>query len=149
MRAVAQRVRSASVSVDGSVVGSIGRGLLVYVGVTHDDGPADVDYLAAKIAGLRVFEDEANKMNRSASEVGGAILAVSQFTLYGDCRRGRRPSFDAAADAAVGRVLFDAVVAALQATGLRIETGTFGAHMSVDSVNDGPVTILLDSRRSF
>lgn len=149
MRAVVQRVRSARVVVDGVTAGEIGAGLLAFIGVATDDGPADVRYTAAKIVEMRVFEDEAGKMNRALAEAGGRILAVSQFTLFGDCRRGRRPSFDRAADAATGRVLFDAVVAEMRAAGAAVETGTFQAHMLVEIENDGPVTILLDSRRDF
>ena len=148
MRAVVQRVRSACVSVDGVPVGRIGTGLLAYVGVSRTDGPADVEYIAGKIAELRVFDDEAGKMNRPLADVGGQVLAVSQFTLYGDCRRGRRPSFDQAAPAEQGRLLFDDVVRALRARGATVETGTFQAHMLVESENDGPVTLLLDSQRS-
>ena len=148
MRAVVQRVRSACVSVDGVPVGRIGTGLLAYVGVSRTDGPADVEYIAGKIAELRVFDDEAGKMNRPLADVGGQVLAVSQFTLYGDCRRGRRPSFDQAAPAEQGRLLFDDVVRALRARGATVETGTFQAHMLVESENDGPVTILIDSQRS-
>jgi len=148
VRAVVQRVRSACVSVDGVPVGRIGTGLLAYVGVSRTDGPADVEYIAGKIAELRVFDDEAGKMNRPLADVGGQVLAVSQFTLYGDCRRGRRPSFDQAAPAEQGRLLFDDVVRALRARGATVETGTFQAHMLVESENDGPVTILIDSQRS-
>lgn len=149
MRAVVQRVRNARVTVDGEETGAVGHGLLVYVGVRADDGPADVTYLAGKITGLRVFEDAAGKMNRSLRETGGAILAVSQFTLYGDCRKGRRPSFDDAAPAGIGRLLFDDFVRQLRATGITVSTGVFQAHMVVESENDGPVTMLLDSRRQF
>ena len=149
MRAVVQRVRRARVLVGTESVGEIGAGLLALIGVAGDDGPADVAYVAGKIRDLRVFEDEQGKMNRSLTDVGGAVLAVSQFTLYGDARKGRRPSFDRAAPAETGRVLFDAVVAELRAAGLAVQTGTYRAHMQVDLVNDGPVTILLDSRRDF
>lgn len=149
MRAVVQRVRTARVVVDGSTVSEIGPGLVALIGVARDDGPDDVRYTAAKIVGLRIFEDEAGKMNRALADAGGDILAVSQFTLYGDCRKGRRPSFDQAAEAATGRVLFDAVVAEMRAAGARVSTGTFQAHMRLDLENDGPVTILLDSRRQF
>jgi D-tyrosyl-tRNA(Tyr) deacylase len=149
MRAVVQRVREARVSVDGAVVGEVGEGLLALVGVARDDGPADVAYVAAKIRDLRVFEDSAGKMNLSLSEVGGAILAVSQITLYGDCRKGRRPSFDRAAGPDAGRLLFDAVVGELRSSGVRVETGTYQAHMRVELVNDGPVTMLIDSRKEF
>lgn len=149
MRAVVQRVSRASVRVDGSTVGEIGRGLLALIGVAGDDEPADATYLAHKIRDLRVFEDEHGKMNRALGEVGGAILAVSQFTLYGDCRKGRRPSFDRAAPPDAGRALFEAFVSELRAAGVVVETGRFQAHMEVDLVHDGPVTILLDSRKAF
>jgi len=118
-------------------------------GFYTDDGPADVAYVAGKIRELRVFEDHGGKMNRALADVGGSVLAVSQFTLYGDSRKGRRPSFDRAAPAGPGRVLFDAVVAELRAAGVAVETGAYRAHMQVELVNDGPVTILVDSRREF
>jgi D-tyrosyl-tRNA(Tyr) deacylase len=149
MRAVVQRVREARVRVDGRVVGDIGPGLLALVGIARDDGPEDVAYLAAKIRDLRIFDDADGKMNLALSDAGGSILAVSQFTLYGDVRRGRRPSFDRAAGADVGRVLFEALVLELRSTGLPVATGVFQAHMDVELVNDGPVTILLDSRKEF
>lgn len=149
MRAVIQRVRQARVLVDGSAVGEISTGLLALIGVAGDDGPADVAYVAGKIRELRVFEDEDGRMNRALADVGGSVLAVSQFTLYGDCRKGRRPSFDRAAPAEAGRVLFDAVVGALREAGVPVATGTYRAHMEVELVNDGPVTILVDSRREF
>jgi D-tyrosyl-tRNA(Tyr) deacylase len=149
MRAVVQRVREAAVEVEGSVVSSIGRGLLVLLGVGRDDGPADVRYVAGKIRDLRVFDDEQGRMNRAVGEVGGAVLVVSQFTLYGDARKGRRPSFDQAAPPDLGRELYEAVAHELAAADLPVRTGVFGAVMQVRLVNDGPVTILLDSRRSF
>jgi D-tyrosyl-tRNA(Tyr) deacylase len=149
VRAVIQRVCRARVLVGNDTVGAIGAGLLALIGVAGDDGPADVAYVAGKIRSLRVFEDEQGKMNRSLADTGGSVLAVSQFTLYGDARKGRRPSFDRAAPAETGRVLFDAVVAELRAAGLAVQTGTYGAHMQVALVNDGPVTILVDSRRDF
>lgn len=149
MRAVVQRVSAARVAVDGETTGRIGRGLLVLVGITNDDGAADVQYIADKVRDLRIFEDEAGKMNLSLSDVGGAVLAVSQFTLYGDCRKGRRPSWDAAAPAPLARTLYEATVAAMRANGLTVETGVFQARMAVTLVNDGPVTLLLDSRRQF
>jgi D-tyrosyl-tRNA(Tyr) deacylase len=135
--------------VDGETVGEVGAGLLALIGAAADDGPADVTYVAGKIRELRVFEDEGGKMNRALADVGGTVLAVPQFTLYGDSRRGRRPSFDRAAGADAGRVLFDAVVAELRAAGVAVETGTYRAHMQVELVNDGPVTILVDSRKEF
>ena len=149
MRAVVQRVASAAVTVDGRRVGTIGRGLLVLVGVEQGDGPADVQYIAGKIRDLRVFEDEAHHMNRSVVDVGGAVLVVSQFTLAADCRKGRRPSFDGAAAPQVARPLYEDVVRELRAGGLPVETGEFQAMMQVALVNDGPVTLLLDSRKGF
>ncbi len=149
MRAVIQRVSRARVLVGEDAVGEIGAGLLALIGVAEDDGPFDVAYIAGKIRELRVFEDEHGKMNRALPDVAGAVLAVSQFTLYGDVRKGRRPSFDRAAPAEAGRVLFDAVVAELRAAGVTVETGTYRAHMQVELVNDGPVTILVDSRKEF
>jgi D-tyrosyl-tRNA(Tyr) deacylase len=152
MRAVVQRVSSAAVTVDQRTVGAIGHGLLVLVGVERDDGPTDAEYIAAKIHGLRVFEDPSDTsghMNRSVQEVGGSVLVVSQFTLAGDCRKGRRPSFDDAAAPAVAKPLYEEVVRALRAEGLSVATGEFQAMMQVSLVNDGPVTLLLDSRRRF
>jgi len=147
MRAVVQRVSSARVRVAGAVVGEIARGFLVLVGVAARDGPADVQYVASKVRDLRVFDDERGKMNRSLGEVGGSVLVVSQFTLQGDCRKGRRPSFDAAASPDVARALYEDVVRELRASGLVVETGSFQARMEVELVNDGPVTLLLDSSR--
>ena len=149
MRAVVQRVCRARVTADGAEVGAIGPGLLVYLGVTNDDGPADVQYIATKVRELRVFEDEAGKMNLALADAGGDVLVVSQFTLYGDCRKGRRPSFDAAAPPALARALYEDVIRTLADNGVRVATGSFQAHMQVDAVNDGPVTLLLDSRRVF
>ena len=149
MRAVIQRVSRASVKVDGAIVGRIEKGLLVLLGVAQDDTEADADYLTDKIAGMRVFEDADEKMNLAVTEVGGAILAVSQFTLYGDMRRGRRPSFDVAARPEQARRLYEYFVEKVRATGVRCETGKFQAMMEVELVNDGPVTILMDSKKSF
>ena len=149
MRAVVQRVTRASVTVDHEVTGEISHGLLVLLGVAHDDAESDADYLADKIAGLRIFEDDAGKMNRSVIDAGGALLAVSQFTLYGDVRRGKRPSFDDAARPERARELYDYFVARIRALGLRCETGRFQAMMEVSLVNSGPVTILLESRKAF
>ena len=149
MRAVVQRVSRASVKAGEEPVGQIGPGLLVLLGVAQDDGESDVAYLAEKIAGLRIFEDSAGKMNLALAEVGGAVLAVSQFTLYGDVRRGKRPSFDAAARPEQARALYEAFVQKIREAGLRCETGRFQAMMQVELVNDGPVTILLDSRKLF
>jgi D-tyrosyl-tRNA(Tyr) deacylase len=149
MRAVVQRVISARVRVDGRTTGEIGRGLLVFAGVEKGDGPDDIAYVAGKVNDLRIFEDDAGKMNVPIGEVGGAVLAVSQFTLCGDCRRGRRPSFDDAASPAAARPLFDGLVNAIRKMNVKVETGEFQAHMEVELVNDGPVTILLDSRRRW
>ena len=148
MRAVVQRVRRASVTVDGECVGRIEAGLLVLAAVMAGDGPADVEYIASKVRDLRIFPDAAGRMNRSVGEAGGSVLVVSQFTLAGDVRKGRRPAFDAAAPPAEARTMFDALVARLREGG-PVETGVFQAHMDVELVNDGPVTILLDSRRTF
>jgi D-tyrosyl-tRNA(Tyr) deacylase len=149
MRAVVQRVSSASVTVGAEVAGRIGAGLLVLVGVGAGDGPDDVAYVAGKIADLRIFNDDDGKMNRSVAEAGGSVLIVSQFTLLGDCRRGRRPSFDAAGAPALAEALYEDVVRALRARGLAVATGVFRANMQVALVNDGPVTLLLDSTRGF
>ena len=149
MRAVVQRVSSASVEVDGKRTGAIERGVLALVGIARDDTESDAQVIASKIVGLRIFNDEAGAMNRSLSEVGGAVLAVSQFTLYGDARKGRRPSFIDAAAGPEAEPLFDRVVDLMRREGLRVETGIFGASMRVSLVNEGPVTILLDSRKLF
>ena len=149
MRAVVQRVASASVEVGGDAVGRIEAGLLVLLGVEPDDTPVDVDYTASKVLGLRVFEDAEGKMNRSVVDVGGAVLAVSQFTLLGDCRKGRRPSFVAAAEPSEADRLYPTFCDAVRSAGVPVETGTFRAHMDVALVNDGPVTLLLDSTRVF
>ena len=145
MRAVVQRVTAAKVEVDGTVTGEIDAGLLVLLGVAKPDTEADAEYLAEKIAGLRIFSDDAGKMNLSLVDSGGAMLAVSQFTLYGDCRKGRRPSFDQAAGAEQARALYDHFVAAARRTGARVATGIFQAHMAVSLVNDGPVTLIVES----
>ncbi len=149
MRAVVQRVSQASVKVGNEMTGEIGKGLLVLLGVGHDDSEADADYLAEKIAGLRIFEDEAGKMNLSVMDAGGAVLAVSQFTLFGDVRRGKRPSFDAAARPERARELYEYFVQRIRVAGLRCETGRFQEMMEVELVNTGPVTILLDSKKAF
>jgi len=149
MRAVVQRVKQAQVTVADEVVGRIGRGLVVLLGVATDDTAADADYLAEKTAHLRIFPDEAGQMNRSALDLGGEALVVSQFTLLGDARKGRRPSYlDAAAPEEANR-LYEAYVAGMRALGLRVFTGVFRADMDVALVNEGPVTLLLDSRRTF
>lgn len=144
MKAVIQRVSSASVTVEGRVVGEIGQGLLVLLGVEKGDQQAQADWLAEKIATLRVFEDDDGKMNRSLVDVCGAILAVSQFTLAGNCAKGRRPSFDTAAPAEEGKRLYDSFVTALRTLGLPVQTGIFQADMQVALINDGPVTFILE-----
>jgi D-tyrosyl-tRNA(Tyr) deacylase len=149
MRAVVQRVSRASVKVAGVVVGEIGLGLLVLLAVAQDDTEGDAGYLADKIAGLRIFEDADGKMNRAVADAGGAVLAVSQFTLYGDVRHGKRPSFDAAARPEQAVRLYEYFVGKIRSAGLRCETGRFQEMMEVEMVNDGPVTILLDSRKTF
>ena len=149
MRAVIQRVERASVSVEGEIRGQIGAGFLVLIGVEEGDGDADFRYIAEKVPNLRVFEDEQGKMNRSLLDVGGELLAVSQFTLLGDARGGRRPSFITAARPETADPMYERLVADWRARGIRVETGVFGAHMKVSLVNNGPVTILLDSRRRF
>ena len=149
MRAVVQRVTGARVEVDGVVTGAIGRGFLVLLGVEQGDGEADLAYIVSKIEGLRVFEDDGGKMNLALADVGGAVLLVSQFTLCGDARKGRRPSFSAAAAPADGERWYQRAIEGLRAVGLPVETGRFGADMQVHLVNDGPVTLLLDSRRLF
>ncbi|AGT32913.1 D-tyrosyl-tRNA(Tyr) deacylase [Geobacillus genomosp. 3] len=145
MRAVIQRAKQAGVTVDGEVVGAIDFGLVVLLGITHGDTEADAAYLAEKIAHLRIFEDEDGKMNRSLLEVGGAVLSVSQFTLYGDCRKGRRPNFMAAAKPDRALPLYEAFNAFLREKGIHVETGVFGAMMNVTLTNDGPVTLIIDS----
>ena len=149
MRAVVQRVTRASVTVENQTVGAIERGFLVLLGVERGDGKADAEYIAEKCAGLRVFEDEAGKFNRSLQDVGGAVLLVSQFTLCGDARKGRRPSFTQAEAPEAAERLFMACRERLLALGVLVETGRFRTHMEVSLVNDGPVTILFDSRRAF
>jgi len=145
MRAVVQRVSRASVTVDGQVVGAIGCGFLVLLGVTHNDGRSEADWLARKIVGLRIFEDDAGKMNLSLADVGGAVLVVSQFTLYGDARKGRRPDFIQAARPEIAEPLVDYFVEAMRSAGLPVETGRFRATMDVELVNEGPVTLWLDT----
>ncbi|MCC6156566.1 MAG: D-tyrosyl-tRNA(Tyr) deacylase [Deltaproteobacteria bacterium] len=149
MRAVLQRVKSARVSVDGEVTGEIGAGLLVFLGVAQTDTDADLDYLQKKIPELRIFEDDEGKMNRSVVEAGGALLVVSQFTLYGDARKGRRPGFTDAARPDLAIPMYERFVEGCRALGLRVETGRFGAMMDVELVNGGPVTLLLDSTKLF
>jgi D-aminoacyl-tRNA deacylase len=149
MRAVVQRVSRARVTIREWTSGEIGLGLLVLLGVGHEDSEADATYLAEKIAGLRIFEDADGKMNLSVLDVGGSVLAVSQFTLYGDVRRGKRPSFDAAAPPDLARRLYEFFVERVRASGLRCETGRFQEMMQVELANEGPVTILLDSGKAF
>lgn len=149
MRAVVQRVTQARVQVDGEVIGAIGVGLVAFVGAGREDTERDALYMADKVAGLRVFEDDAGKMSRSLAEAGGAVLAVSQFTVYGDMRRGKRPSFDGAMEPARAQQLFERFVSAMRDAGLRVETGRFRAMMRVTVDNDGPVTILIDSQKTF
>ena len=146
MRVVIQRCKRARVTVEGKVTGEIGPGLMVLVGVTHEDTEKDAKFLADKVAGLRIFEDEDGKMNRSVTDAGGSVLSVSQFTLYGDARKGRRPSFIAAAGPEQAEGLYETFNALVRANGLEVQTGVFGADMDVELVNAGPVTILLDSR---
>ncbi len=149
MRAVLQRVSRAEVSVDGDRVTSIGRGYVVLLGVTHTDDETDARYIADKIASLRLFEDEDGKINLGITDIGGEVLVVSQFTLYADCRKGRRPSFTEAAPPEMAERLYQRVAEILREAALPVQTGVFGAHMQVSLVNDGPVTILLDSRKAF
>ncbi|WP_066637833.1 D-aminoacyl-tRNA deacylase [Desulfolucanica intricata] len=149
MRAVIQRVKRGSVSIAGKTVGEIAAGLVILLGVGQGDTDRDVSYLAAKIAGLRIFEDEQDKMNLSIQDVKGEVLVVSQFTLYGDCRRGRRPSYSAAAPPDQAVKLYEQFVSELRSLGLKVATGIFQSHMQVEIINDGPVTILLDSNKMF
>jgi D-aminoacyl-tRNA deacylase len=149
MRAVIQRVKRAKVTVAGEIAGEIGSGLLVLLGVGKGDDEAAADYLAAKTVGLRVFEDGDGKMNLTVTDVGGAVLAVSQFTLYGDVRKGKRPSFDDAATPETARALYEYYMGRIRAAGVRCETGRFQEMMDVELVNDGPVTILVDSEKAF
>lgn len=147
MRAVVQRVDRASVTVEGSVTGKVSKGLLVLLGVAEGDTDKDLSYIVDKVTGLRIFEDENEKMNLSVQDVGGEILAVSQFTLCGDCRKGKRPSFDKAAKPDIANDYYERFVAACRDKGIHVETGVFRAHMLVELVNNGPVTILLDSTK--
>jgi D-tyrosyl-tRNA(Tyr) deacylase len=147
MRIVLQRVKSARVDIAGETVGSIGAGLVILLGVTQTDRPEDAEYLADKVVQLRIFADESQRMNRSLVEAGGALLVVSQFTLYGDCRKGRRPSFDHAAPPEQARALYEYFVQRLRLSNVPVETGVFQAEMEVHLINDGPVTFVLDSKR--
>lgn len=149
MRAVVQRVREASVRVEGQITGEIGRGILLLVGVEDKDTEADAKYIAEKTAGLRIFPDDAGKANLSVEDIGGGVLVVSQFTLHGDCRKGRRPSFTQAARPEKAIPLYELVASELRSRGLQVGTGVFGAMMEVRLLNDGPFTLLLDSERNF
>lgn len=149
MRAVVQRCSHASVHVGRRTTGAIGAGMVALVGVGKEDGEGDAEYIASKIAGLRIFDDDAGRMNRSVVDSGGSVLCVSQFTLHGDARKGRRPSYNAAAEPETASRLFEAMCAHLRDLGVPVETGEFGAEMQVDIRGDGPVTILLDSSRTF
>ncbi|CEK39391.1 D-aminoacyl-tRNA deacylase [Paraclostridium sordellii] len=149
MRAVVQRVASSKVIVDESTIGEINKGLLILLGVTHEDTSKDVDYLLDKIVNLRIFEDENDKMNLSLKDVNGELLVVSQFTLYGDCRKGRRPNFTNAAKPDLATSLYEEFIDKAKKEGIKVGAGKFGAHMMVDLVNDGPVTILIDSEKTF
>ena len=149
MRAVVTRVNEASVEIDGKIVGQISRGLLILLGAAEGDEEKDIKYITDKCLTLRIFEDENDKMNRSVTDVGGELLVVSQFTLLGDVRKGRRPSFIAAGDPKRAEIIYEAAVERLRGSGLKVATGKFGANMQVSSVNDGPVTILLDSTKLF
>ena len=149
MRAVVQRVSKASVKVDGNITGKIGKGLLVFLAVCDEDTNEDLVYLADKIMGLRIFEDENEKMNLSLKDVGGELLVVSQFTLYGDCRKGRRPNFMQAQSGEQANKLYEEFIELIKTSNLKVESGEFGADMKVQINNDGPVTILLDSKKTF
>jgi D-tyrosyl-tRNA(Tyr) deacylase len=149
MRAVIHRVSWAKVEVDGNIIGQIGPGLLVYLGVGKGDTQTDAEFMADKLVNLRIFADEAGKMNRSVIDIAGGILVISNFTLYGDCRKGRRPGFDAAAEPALAETLYEKVASLIAASDVPVARGSFGAHMQVSSLNDGPVTFLLDSSRLF
>jgi len=148
MRAVVQRVRSAEVYVEGRLSGKIGKGLLVFIGVGKGDGEEDISYMTSKLPELRIFEDASGKFNLSLKEIGGEMLIVSQFTLYGDCRKGRRPSFTEAEEPAVAKSLYDRFVSKLEGLGIPVQTGEFQAKMDVHLINDGPVTLLLDSKKA-
>ena len=149
MRCVVQRVSRASVRVNAEGIGQINKGILALVGIEHNDNDNDVSWLADKLLDLRIFEDEHGKMNLSLVDVGGELLVVSQFTLHGDCRKGKRPSFSDAAPPDMAKSLFDKLVATLRASGVKVETGQFQAKMEVELINDGPVTLLLDSKKNF
>jgi D-tyrosyl-tRNA(Tyr) deacylase len=149
MRAVIQRVLQAEVKVEGQQIGKIGKGLLIYLSVGKEDTVKDAQFMADKLVNLRIFADEAGKMNRSVLDIGGSILLVSNFTLHGDCRKGRRPGFDAAAEPALAQQLYEKVIELIAQQGIAVEKGAFGEYMQVSSINDGPVNFLLDSTRLF
>ncbi len=149
MRAVVQRVKKASVSVNDITIGKIEKGLLVYLGVGKSDSPSDISYLANKVLGLRIFEDNNNKMNLSVLDIDGQVLIIPQFTLYGDMRKGKRPSFSDSADPNMGKEYYNIFVDKIKEIGIDAQTGDFGANMEVEYINDGPVTILLDSKKLF
>lgn len=149
MRAVVQRVKGASVEVEGDIVGKINKGLLVFLGVGEGDDSKDLEYMVDKVLGLRIFQDEDDKMNLSLIDIEGELLVVSQFTLYGDVRKGRRPSFTESAHPDIAEKLYENFIQEAEAKGVKVEKGVFGAHMDVSLINDGPVTILLDSNKNF
>lgn len=149
MRTVIQRVKEARVEVDGAVTGAVGMGLLVFLGVGKDDGEGDIEFIADKLVNLRIFSDDDGRMNLSVKDVGGGILLISQFTLYGDCRKGRRPGFDAAGEPETARKLYEDMIKAIGRQGVGVQTGVFAAKMQVFSQNDGPVTFILDSKKAF
>lgn len=149
MRAVVQRVTSSKVTVEGNIIGSINKGLNILIGISKDDTEEDLLYIKEKLINLRIFEDEADKINLSVLDVKGEILVISQFTLYGDCRKGRRPNFMEAEGGEKAKVLYERFIELLKESNLKIETGEFGAHMKVDIQNDGPVTLMLDSKKNF
>lgn len=149
MRAIVQRVKNAKVSVDGKIAGQIGTGLLVYLGVGKGDNESDAAFIAEKIVNLRIFPDGEDKMNLSVKDTGGQVLAVSNFTLFGDCRKGRRPGFDSAAEPAIAEKLYEKVIELIRAAGIDVQKGIFAAYMIVENSNDGPINFLLDSKRVF